>query len=117
MDTSPEMARKLEALYREKLESKFRGVLLKFDPILVEAVLDQFGEDTFHVTVVYDGEQELLDYAKLNRISGEVWLLLRGLGVDEVPIESYVDMKEYSIRDELLGPEPWEEDPDWTGAI
>lgn len=117
MDTSPETARKLEALYREHLDRKFRGVLLKFDPILVETFIDQFGEDRFHVTVVYDGEQELLDYAKLNRISGELSLLWPGLGIDNIPMESYVDMKEYAIRDELLAPEPWEEDPDWTGVI
>ena len=117
MDTSPETARKVEAMYREQLERNFRGVLLKFGPILVETFIDQFGEDRFHVTVVYDGEQELLDYAKLNRISGELSSLWPGLGIDNIPIESYVDMKEYAIRDELLAPEPWEEDPEWTGVI
>ena len=117
MDTSPEAARKVEAMYREQLDRKFRGVLLKFDPILVETFIDHFGEDRFHVTVVYDGEQDLLDYAKLNDISGELSLLWSGLGIDNIPIESYVDMKEYAMQDELLAPEPWEEDPDWTGVI
>ena len=42
MDTSPEMARKLEAMYREQLERNFQGAF-KFDPILVEPTLDQYG--------------------------------------------------------------------------
>ena len=117
MDTSPEMALKVETMYREQLERKFQGVPLKFDPILVEVVLDQYGEDTFHVTVVYDGDQDLLDPAKLNRISGELSLLWPGLGIDKIPIESHVDKEEYDLGDELLyDDDEWEEDPDWTGA-
>ena len=117
MDTSPEMALKVEVMYREQLERKFQGVPLKFDPILVEVVLDQYGEDTFHVTVVYDGEQDLLDPAKLNRISGELMLLWPSLGIDKIPIESHVDKKEYDLGDELLYAEDWGEDSDWTGDI
>ena len=111
MDTSPEMARKLEAMYREQLERNFQGAF-KFDPILVEPTLDQYGEDTFHVTVVYDGDEYLLDAGKLNEITVEVWGQLRAMGIDKVPIESHVYKEEYDLGDELLDLYEWEEDFD-----
>lgn len=107
MDTSPETAQKVETLYRELLERNFQGAF-KFDPIMVEPTLDQYGEDTFHVTVVYDGDQDLLDPGKLNEITVEVWCQLRAMGIDKIPIESHVDKKEHDMRDELLAPEEWE---------
>ena len=111
MDTSPEMARKLEAMYREQLERNFQGTF-KFDPILVEPTLDQYGEDTFHVTVVYDGDEYLLDAGKLNEITVKVWGQLRAMGIDKIPIESHVYKEEYDLGDELLGLDEWEEDFD-----
>ena len=52
----------------------------------------------------------MLAYAKLNAITVEMSGQLRALGIYKIPIESYVEKKEDSMRDELLRPEPWEEE-------
>ena len=107
MVTSAENARKVESIFREHLERNFQENL-KFDPIRVEPTLDQHGEDTFHVTVVYDGDYNLLDFGKLNAISAAMVDQLEALGIRTTVIESYVDKTEDDMRDELLAPEPWE---------
>ena len=64
------------------------------------------------MTVVYDGDEYLLDTGKLNEITVEVWGQLRAMGIDKVPIESHVYKEEYDLGDELLDLDEWEEDFD-----
>ena len=109
MVTSAETARKVESIIREHLERNFEGKL-KFDPIRVVPALDQYGEDTLHITVVYDGDYSLLDPAELNSISTAMSQQLKAIGIHKIPIESYVDRIEDSMRDELVGPALWEEE-------
>ena len=108
MALSEETARQVESLFREHLEQSFRGTAT-FDPITVEPILGMNGQDIFHVTVVYDADQYLLDAAKLNAITVAMRDQLEALGLHDGVIESYVNKAEYSIRDEILAQELLEE--------
>ena len=108
MALSEETARQVETLFREHLERNFQGEAT-FDPILVEPTLDSEGQDIFHVTVVYDGDQYLLDPAKLNAISSAMIDQLEALGLPYGVIESHIYKPEYDIRDEIFAQEILEE--------
>ena len=69
----------VESLYRGLLEEAFQETFT-FDPVTVELIQNMFGQYTFHVTVVYDGDGCLLDPAKLNRISSLMIDRSRGTG-------------------------------------
>lgn len=101
-------ARQVEDLFREHLDRHFQGIDLKFDPVVVEPIKDQYGEDTFHVTVVYEGDQELLDARKINTMGVEIEDHLSAMGIWPTVLDSYIIKEEYLILDELLGPEDWE---------
>ena len=110
-----ETAQKVEALFREHLEQNFQETSLKFDSINVEPAFDQFGDDTFHVYIVYDGDRSLLDFNKINSITSAMVDQLEALGIMPTVLESYVCKEEWDRQDELLSPEPWELDPDPWG--
>lgn len=103
-----ETAQKIEALFREHLERNFRGINLKFAPIVAEPAFDQFGDDTFHVYIVYDGDRSLLDFNKINSITSAMVDRYEAMGIMPTVLESYVCKEEWDRRDELLAPEPWE---------
>ena len=64
---STELAEKAEALYPEHLAREFGGHPV-LDSITVEPTTDEDGEATFHVTVVYDGNEHTVDSRKAIRV-------------------------------------------------
>ena len=95
MTFDKETATHVESLYRELLEEAFQGTLT-FDPITLELTQNIFGQDAFHVTVVYHGDGGLPDPAKLNRISSQMMDGAAELDIENTIIESYVDSREYA---------------------
>jgi hypothetical protein len=93
MVASAETIRQVESIFREHLNWNFQGKL-KFDPIRVEPTLDQQGVGLRQAERHHGGDVRPTE----------------ALGIYKIPIESYVDKKENSMRDELLRPEPWEEE-------
>ena len=89
-----ETAARLESLYREHLDEPSQGTFI-FDPITVELSQNMFGQDAFHVTVVYHGDGRLLDPAKLNRISSYMVDKAPEVGIENTVLESYADSREY----------------------
>ena len=107
MVISADNAKKVESLFRKHLERNFQGKL-KFDPIVVEPTFDQFDRDTFHVTVVYEGDYGDLKPGTLNSISTALLDEYETLGIWTTVLESYVSKEEWDIRDELFL-DTWEE--------
>ena len=89
------------------LENMFGGEL-SFGPIEVEAVLDHYGDDTLRITVVYDGEYSRLDPHKLNMVSAELESILANFGFHNIPVESYIDLREYDEWSDLKSRSPWD---------
>ena len=56
MNNPKDTALQVESLYRQHLDQAFQGST-KFDPIRVEPILDLDGHDSFHITIVYEGDQ------------------------------------------------------------
>ena len=104
MSFSKETAMQVKSLYRGLLEEAFQGTFT-FDPISVELTQNMFDQDTFHLTVAYDGDVRLLDPANLNRISSHMVDKAAELGIENTIIESYVDSGEYA------GQEPGVDEP------
>ena len=96
-----ETGSRLESLYREHLEEAFRGAL-SFDPITAEPAENMWDLPAFHLTVVHDGDGNLLDPAKLNRISSIITGRAAELGVDDTIIESHVHNLEYTRQREFV---------------
>jgi hypothetical protein len=107
-----ETSRQVESIFRGHLERNFQGVKLKFDSIEVEPA---YGADTFHVTVVYDGDRSLLNPHTFNSISVAMEDQLEALGIRTTVIEPYICKAQHDMRDELLADfwEEWEELDEW----
>ena len=113
-----ETAARLESLYLEHLEEAFQKTLT-FDPITVDLTQNMFDQDAFHVTVAYDGDSRLLDPAQLNRISSLMTDRAAELGIENTVLESYVDSREYTGEEALVG-EPLGEisgNQDWHSML
>ena len=63
MKLTPELAEKVKALYWENLEREFAGSPV-FDQVVVEPFQNEAGQDTFRVTIVFDGEEGAIDGLK-----------------------------------------------------
>ena len=101
-------AKKVEALFQEHLGRNFQGTSLKFDPIVVKPTYDQYDRDTFHVTVVFDGDYGDLKPRILNSISVALLDEYEAMGIFTTVLESYVSKEEWDMRDELFL-DTWEE--------
>ena len=105
MTLTSEMAEKVEALYRENLEKEFRGSPA-FDPVSVEPITGVNGEETFRVTIVYDGDVGAIDARKAVTVLTAMATPLEELGLPPVLIESYVPKKEYPMLLEMRAEPP-----------
>ena len=93
---------------RRLLDEAFQGTIT-FDPITVEPIIDYYDEDNLKIVVVYDGDYDLLDPNKLNRIFSELNDVLYDLGFTNVPMESYIPKDEYPEWLWMSNhPRPWE---------
>ena len=101
-------AKKIEALFRERLERHFQGTSLRFDPIVVEPTHDQYDRDTFRVTVVFDGDYSDLKPGTLNSITSELVDEYEAMGIYTTVVDGYVSKEEWDMRDKLFL-DTWEE--------
>ena len=106
MTLTPELAEKVEALYRERLEKEFGGSPV-FGPISVEPTMDEGGQETFRVTIVYDGDEDAIDAGKAITVLTAMTTPLRELGLPPVLVESYVTKNEYPVLLEMRAEPPW----------
>jgi hypothetical protein len=108
MTLTAEMAKKVEAVYRENLEKEF-GSSLTFDPISVEPTENSQGQDTFHVTIVYEAQNQVErpQAEKVLTVMTAVIEPLEDLGIKTSMIESYVPKHEYPGLLEMRAEPPW----------
>jgi hypothetical protein len=111
MALSTETAERVEALYLERLDAHFKGEL-SFGPIVVEPTRDSEGKDTFRVTIVYEGNDELPDPKKAITVMTSLTGDFEALGLPPVLIHSYVSKEEYPELLRLRKLMPWDEDED-----
>jgi hypothetical protein len=106
MTLTSELAEKVEALYRETLDKEFGGSPA-FGPISVEPITDEEGQETFRVTIVFDGEEDAIDPRKALTVLTAMTTPLRELGLPPVLVESYVTKDEYPVLLEMRAEPPW----------
>lgn len=111
MTLSTETAEKVEALYRERLDTQFQGQL-RFGPIVLEPTKDSDGKDTFQVDIVYEGNDKRPDPRKILAVMTSLAGDFEALGLPPVLIESYIPKKEYPELLRLRQLMPWEMDED-----
>ena len=111
MALSTETAKKVEALYRERLDAHFQGQL-KFGPIVLEPTRDSQGKDTFQVDIVYEGDGGLPDPRKILEVMTSMSWDFEALGLPPVLIESYIPKEEYPELRRLRQQAPWDQDED-----
>lgn len=111
MALSPDMADKVEALYRERLEAYF-GARFRFGPIVVEPTRDSEGKDTYRVTIVFEGNGERPDSEKVIEVMTVMSWDFEALGLPPVLIQTYVSKDEYPELLRLRQLMPWDEDED-----
>jgi len=106
MRLTAELAGKVESLYRESLEREF-GKSFTFDPILAEPTENSEGEKTFHVTIVYSGEDGRPNPKKGTAVFTYIMEQMEELGLPPVPIASFVPKSEWPLLLELRAEPPW----------
>ena len=79
-----------ETLLRERFEDEF-----VFDPIVVRATLDQYGEDFLDISVVYDGDQENLDPRWTAHLIGMIRDKMEEVGLTAFPSPSFIPRREW----------------------
>ena len=113
MALSTDTAEKVKALYLERLEAQFQG-LLQFGPIVLEPTRDMDGRDTFRVDIVYEGYGEHPDPKKVITVLTSLTGDFEALGLPSVLIESYIPKEEYPELLRLRQQMPWDMDDDQT---
>ena len=108
MALTEELSDKVKALYRENLHKEF-GESFAFNPILVEPAYDEDGEETFRVTIVYEGESERPDPHKIIAVMTSMTSHLTSLGLPWVLVESYVPKREFPLLLKMRSEPPWAE--------
>ena len=100
---------RIAAVVRRHLEKRF-GDWISFEAIMVVLRTDQWGDDSVHVYVVYDGNGEPLDLRWLSGIRNWMRRELRDLGADVIVTTSYIDRSELpSLLDLVASPEAADE--------
>ena len=109
MAPSAELAEKVEALYREHLAWVF-GDRPVFDRIALEPITNYAGEETFQVTIVYEGSEHTIDANKAVRMPSAMATPLEVLGLPPVFMQGYVPKDEYPMLLEMRAEALWGED-------
>ena len=110
---------RIAGVVRRHLEARF-GDWMAFDAVMVVRRSSQWGDDSLHVYVVYDGDGEPLDLRWLSGIRNRMRRELRDLGADVMVSTSYIDRSELASLLDLIGsPEAADESrellaPRWT---
>ena len=94
MTIPAELTKQVEAITRKHLLRTFPDTVI-FDPILVEPMVGWQGDDNLRITVVCDGDVDLVDGAKINAVAAAMSPDLRAIGFYKIPIDSYVDKAEW----------------------
>ena len=91
---TPELAERVQDIYREKLELHF-GDSLTFGPITAEPTQNSEGDPLFVVTIVYDGQPGNLDAGKAMQALTTAASTLLTLGIRALPPCHFVFEQEY----------------------
>ena len=78
-----------------------------FDPITVEPATDETGEETFLVTIVYEGGEHTIDPGKAIRVLNALATPFEELGIPPVLIQDLVPKEEYQVLLELRAEPPY----------
>ena len=106
MTLTIELAEKVEALYLENLKREF-GDTLDIDRVAVEPAVDADGQDTFRITIVFNGNEDAVDPKKAIAVLTKIATPLEELGLPPVLIQSYVTKDEYPVLLEMRAEPPW----------
>ena len=80
---------RIARVIRRHLEKRFRWI--SFDAVMVVLRTGPRGEESIHVSVVYDENGETLDRRWLSRVRNRMRRELRDLGADTMVTTSYID--------------------------
>jgi hypothetical protein len=85
-----EVADAIGKALRERFKDKF-----VFDPIIVEPAISHYGDEYLDVFIIFDGDQKKLDAHWTAGLTVLLGPKLDELGVDSVPVVSYVEKSEW----------------------
>ena len=85
-----EVADAIGKVLRERFKDDF-----VFAPIIVESAISHYGDEYLDIFIIFDGDQKKLDARWTSRLPLMLDPKLEKLGIDNVPIISYVEKSEW----------------------
>ena len=103
-DILKEMAKDIKVILHDTFNGEY-----KFDPVELEHILNHDGADNLKLTAVYHGDYDGPHPYKINLVSGElISMMTERLGIQNVPLTSYIHESEYDEWLELGALPLWE---------
>ena len=100
MAISLEAQEQAKEIIESGLVSLFRGKV-RFDTFRARSMLDEANDEFLQVSVVYEGNREELSPGLLNSLHQEIKPQLLAIGIQTVPVISYIDKTEDSEWSEI----------------
>ncbi|MCY4365450.1 MAG: hypothetical protein OXE17_04405 [Chloroflexi bacterium] len=94
MTISIEVNDKVQKLIGQSLRERFKDELV-FDPIVVQPIVDNEGEEYLDIFIIYDGPYEKLDPSWTVEMGMRLSEKLLALGITRVPSHSFVPRKDW----------------------
>ena len=89
-----EASKKIENIVLEDLNERFAGKFV-FSPILVEPYITDDGFKYLDISIVFDGDQKLLDPGWYANFIPRIWLKLEEAGIEGFPSTSLIEKSEW----------------------
>ena len=96
-----EAKEKVEAIVRSTLEKRFAGDFI-FDPIVVVPEIDEYGDDYFHIIIVFDGDQANLDPSWTRGFIIRIHIQMIDAGIEVFPVPSFIIKSEWKYMERNL---------------
>ena len=96
IEITKEVKQRVIDMVRADLASKFSDDdPITFGPIVIDPRIDPDGEEYFHIYVVYDGDDDLMEPLWTADLPGRLWPKLIDMGIPYLPSKSFVERSEW----------------------
>ncbi len=96
IELTKEVKQQVIDLVRADLAEKFGPEdPIVFGPIVIDPRLDPDGDEYFHIYVVYDGDDDLMEPLWTADMTWRLWPKLTAMGIPESPTKSFVEKSEW----------------------
>ena len=96
IELTKEVKQRVIDLVRADLAEKFGPKdPIQFDPIIIEPRFDPDGAEYFHIYVVYDGDDVLMEPLWTADLTWRLWPKLEAMGISQSPTKSFVEKSEW----------------------